>query len=507
MRRLLLFGIVILFPFLGLSQEKGTAGDLIREAETKMYSHPEQAGKIASYLISQKNSNSINAHAHLLLAKSFYVRGYYNETVKNAVHAKKIAFQSENMKIQETSTIFALKLFRELGLDPVANKYRQDLKNLMKRSIDTNKVLLMEATLKEDSAKKLFQNLEYAMAEELQEEALSLFSKSKDTLAITAGHIAFAEILMEHGMVEKAVDHLEEIKELPLTDFEKLQILDLMGRFYFNRKEYTNAASSYKEALKISQQLPNQIYESKSLEGLTLVYLALEDTNQFFQYRQRNNLLSTEIEVDKSQAINSVYNFINTFQKEQTEEKKGDLYFIIYILLALLIIIIGIGLAVNYLYTSKTKEYLAIYKYVAPKKAIVTQSKTEIAIKNNLVPEETEEMILEKLDKFEKGKKYTNPDMSIAFLASQFDTNTKYLSEVINRQKGKNFNSYVNELRINYIINKLKTDSAYFNYKISYLAEESGFSSHSSFTTVFKSVTGIAPTKFMAFLKERKETA
>jgi AraC-like DNA-binding protein len=41
---------------------------------------------------------------------------------------------------------------------------------------------------------------------------------------------------------------------------------------------------------------------------------------------------------------------------------------------------------------------------------------------------------------------------------------------------------------------------------VSYLAEESGFSSHSSFATVFKSVTGISPTKFMDFLQKRKET-
>lgn len=105
------------------------------------------------------------------------------------------------------------------------------------------------------------------------------------------------------------------------------------------------------------------------------------------------------------------------------------------------------------------------------------------------------------------GKKFTKQDMSIALLASQFDTNTKYLSEVINRHKGKNFNGYINELRINYIIEKLKTDPIYFNYKISYLAEECGFSSHSSFTTVFKSVTGISPTKFMNYLQHQKESA
>ena len=59
-------------------------------------------------------------------------------------------------------------------------------------------------------------------------------------------------------------------------------------------------------------------------------------------------------------------------------------------------------------------------------------------------------------------EKFLNKDMSLALLASHLETNTKYLSEVINKYKGKNFNVYINELRINYIVSKLKTNPMYF---------------------------------------------
>jgi AraC-like DNA-binding protein len=36
------------------------------------------------------------------------------------------------------------------------------------------------------------------------------------------------------------------------------------------------------------------------------------------------------------------------------------------------------------------------------------------------------------------------------------------------------------------------------------LAENCGFASHSSFATVFKSVTGISPVKFIDFLKNEE---
>ena len=102
---------------------------------------------------------------------------------------------------------------------------------------------------------------------------------------------------------------------------------------------------------------------------------------------------------------------------------------------------------------------------------------------------------------FETTKKFKNKEISLAVLAGQFETNTKYLSEIINRHYHINFNTYINTLRINYIVEKLKNEPNFCNYKISYLAEICGFSSHSSFATVFKSIIGISPIKFIDLLK------
>ncbi|PZU90166.1 MAG: AraC family transcriptional regulator, partial [Chryseobacterium sp.] len=132
------------------------------------------------------------------------------------------------------------------------------------------------------------------------------------------------------------------------------------------------------------------------------------------------------------------------------------------------------------------------------------KSESEISRKTPLISKEKEADILGRLEEFEKSEKFLNRDMSLAVLAGQLDTNTKYLSEIINKYKEKNYNNYINELRINYIAYLLKTDSAYLNYKVSYLAEKAGFSSHSAFTTVFKSVTGISPNTYIQQLTQNK---
>jgi len=144
---------------------------------------------------------------------------------------------------------------------------------------------------------------------------------------------------------------------------------------------------------------------------------------------------------------------------------------------------------------------------VSLEKAHTDLKKTNPEISKSLhIPEETEKALIRKLDQFENSTHFTKQEMSLASLASQFDTNTKYLSEIINTHKDKNFNSYINELRISYIIDKLKSNHTYLQYKISYLTEESGFSSHSSFATVFKSVTGISPTVFIDLLKTKNKS-
>ena len=119
-----------------------------------------------------------------------------------------------------------------------------------------------------------------------------------------------------------------------------------------------------------------------------------------------------------------------------------------------------------------------------------------------LQAESSELQILEDLRKFEATDKYTSKDMSLAMLASELNTNTKYLSKVINEHKKKNFNAYINELRVNFIVEKMKTEPSYLNYKVSYLAEVCGFSSHSTFTTVFKSIVGVSPITFVEFIRE-----
>ncbi|WP_394660484.1 helix-turn-helix domain-containing protein [uncultured Chryseobacterium sp.] len=117
--------------------------------------------------------------------------------------------------------------------------------------------------------------------------------------------------------------------------------------------------------------------------------------------------------------------------------------------------------------------------------------------------EEKEQEILQKLEEFEKSERITHKKLTIASLAASLGTNVTYLSNIISRHKAANFNHYINKLKITYIVNKLYTEPNYRNYKITYLAEECGLP-YSSFTSVFKTITGMSPSAFIKQINEDK---
>ncbi|MGE8431540.1 helix-turn-helix domain-containing protein [Chryseobacterium joostei] len=118
------------------------------------------------------------------------------------------------------------------------------------------------------------------------------------------------------------------------------------------------------------------------------------------------------------------------------------------------------------------------------------------------INEDTELFILAELTKFEDNLRFTHKDVTLGNLAADFGTNVKYLSAIIKEHKGENFKSYISNLRINYIINMIKNDSSYRKYKISYLAEITGFLSASSFTKKFKEIMGVTPSLYFEQLPE-----
>ncbi|MEM6718356.1 MAG: helix-turn-helix domain-containing protein [Bacteroidota bacterium] len=105
--------------------------------------------------------------------------------------------------------------------------------------------------------------------------------------------------------------------------------------------------------------------------------------------------------------------------------------------------------------------------------------------------------ILENLKAFEHEKGFINPKITLQTFAKKLHTNTKYLSKVINTYKLKSFRCYINDLRVQYSIEKLKNNSNYRNYTIQAMAKEVGFGNRESFSKAFRKKTGETVSNFL----------
>ena len=112
------------------------------------------------------------------------------------------------------------------------------------------------------------------------------------------------------------------------------------------------------------------------------------------------------------------------------------------------------------------------------------------------------ENILNKLEHFEKENKFLDNQVSKTLLSEILNTNPTYLSRIINVYKGKNVSIYINDLRLEYIIDLMKNDAKYLNMDVKELALLSGFTNTQNFSDNFQRKFEIKPSYFIKMMKE-----
>lgn len=92
-------------------------------------------------------------------------------------------------------------------------------------------------------------------------------------------------------------------------------------------------------------------------------------------------------------------------------------------------------------------------------------------------------------------KKYRDPDYSAKDLAKELQTNTRYLSAVINSRFGMNYSCLVNEHRVREAMHLL-TDRRYADKNIEEISAIVGFCNRQSFYAAFYKQMGITPNNY-----------
>ena len=96
-------------------------------------------------------------------------------------------------------------------------------------------------------------------------------------------------------------------------------------------------------------------------------------------------------------------------------------------------------------------------------------------------------------------------DFNLQMLADMVDSNTKYVSWIINKTYNKNFKTLLNEYRIREACRRLTDREHYGNMTIQAIYEELGYNSAASFIQAFKKVNGMTPSVYQKLKSSEDE--
>lgn len=152
------------------------------------------------------------------------------------------------------------------------------------------------------------------------------------------------------------------------------------------------------------------------------------------------------------------------------------------------------------------------YKYNKRKKRIFAEFQKTIEERENtlvrifaveknknstIVEDKVANRILNNLDLLESKKLFLSNNFKLTSMAKQLNTNTAYLSNILNEHKGISFSEYINDLRISYVLKELEQNQVFRKYTIQTISEEIGYKSSTTFIKAFRDRTKMTPSKYI----------
>lgn len=133
------------------------------------------------------------------------------------------------------------------------------------------------------------------------------------------------------------------------------------------------------------------------------------------------------------------------------------------------------------------------------KQAFVLDINDEIDKHYFLLTDKQKQNLMSRIEDLMHDKKvFKHPQLSVLNIASELNTNTRYISLAINDIKNINFNVYINTFRVREAEELLKSRP---DLRIEDIMYECGFNSKSSFNNSFKAITGLSPSEYRKKIK------
>lgn len=459
--------------------------------------------------LKDKENKRFPAISYLELGDFYYNRGEYSLALRNYINSERSTQRNYNDSLMFIVT-------HRMGLIKAANGDKKTAIKLFKKVYD----YYNSKSSKENSSYDFYslslnlsslylQDKKYDSAKYFNNKAINLIAIIKDSSMLGYPTFFNGKIEYLNKNYNKAIIELK--KSIPFLKLDQ-NITSISNCFYYLQKSFLEigdkkTALSY--ALKIDSlfQKHKYFYSSQKPAYKSLIEYYRKQNNNQKELEYINKYLAVD-SVLTARAIKVNKNLTDNYDiPKLLEERKVLLGKLEHKLSNSKQWLIGLGTGSLFLIfilvsqARKKKMYQQRFLELLNKEKDSQNHMEESAIQYETnLPEDVVADILTRLELFENKQDFLSNKITLPNLAKTFHTNSNYLSKVINHHKKQSYSNYINKLRINYAVERLKTDMVFRKYTLKAIGEEIGFKNTDSFTNAFYKFTGIKASYFITEL-------
>ncbi|SNR89171.1 AraC-type DNA-binding protein [Dokdonia pacifica] len=296
----------------------------------------------------------------------------------------------------------------------------------------------------------------------------------------------------------KTADRILKESEIKHKSFV-ININYFLASCYVENKEYKNAIDKLQQIIDLKEEEDkNHTRLINTYKLMATSYEGLGESKNSLYWYNKYSTLNEKYQKGKDKVVNTIYEKdTGILGQEIAVQKRNAIYF-----LCLLIAVSGICILIIYIYKKKQRASKQSFNKLLKKVNQLEMSskespKSKEKSREVIIDDEKVRAVLKGLKRLEDQEFFLNTDCSLRSMAKKVKTNATYLSKIINTHKGLSYNDYINNLRIDYAVNRIKSDKKFRSFSIKSIATELGYKSDYSFAKHFKSKTGINPSYYI----------
>ncbi|WP_046758877.1 response regulator transcription factor [Kordia jejudonensis] len=450
--------------------------------------------------------------SNLLLGSSLYVIGNYDDALVSYLAAKELSNHMEGSQYEVACLINISNARLKLRqFDEALKGFNEVLSTIKTKDSTTfsgyNETYLSAMLSKGLSLSEL-ERLEEA--EKIYNTGISYSKATKNKKYEAFFNINLGNIYYLRDKYHKSLGFLQEGRAM-LRDFSDLENNKFIADYFIARNYFK--LEKYDEALKLIDANFERIGDNTNTDKTKEMYQLAIDISKIQENKEQELFyLKKQSEVAEAKSKKRLLarellykNDIKdiTIENEKLKDEKAKTQVDKSIILTVSIILVSLILFIFLSYHRKTKQkeqkFLAIIEDISKNKELETTQKVS-QVSN--IKDEKAKAILEQLHELESTHFYLSQDVTLHSTAKLLNTNTTYLSKALNAVENKSFSQYLNKLRIDYVLVKLKEDAVFRSYTIHAISTEIGYKSATTFIKEFKNKTGLNPSYYIKKIED-----